>query len=195
MIVIVDPDAYFRNRSCAEDGWNLLQTKAPYKRDYLLAAPSWNYKGLQCKERRYDTAFTVQTRLLGSLCYRVSRLFNFSFTHFWSPHSGRKLLPTAASVLGAPTQDKNLLGGWSAEGSERHNRLAKYKIAQIQRDLIQRGSDEVIPPLRPRGRTGVFHRQRHHRLSQSSGAPSRWSSATVLSDGHRERLETCWTAG
>ena len=27
------------------------------------------------------------------------------------------------------------------------------------------GSDELIPPLRPRGRTGVFHRQRHHRFS------------------------------
>ena len=56
---------------------------------------------------------------------------------FWTPHSGRNFLPTAASVLNVPTQEKNLLGGWSAEGSERYNRLAKFKIAQVQRSVIK----------------------------------------------------------
>ena len=33
---------------------------------------------------------------------------------------------------------KNLLGGWSARGSEQYNRLTKYKIAQIQREVVNR---------------------------------------------------------
>ena len=32
---------------------------------------------------------------------------------------------------------RHLLGGWSAEGSERYNILAKFKIAQVQRSVIK----------------------------------------------------------
>ena len=53
------------------------------------------------------------------------------------------------------------------------------------------GSDELISPLRPRGRTGVFHCQRHHRLSRYPGAPSCGPGATALSDGYLHRFETC----
>ena len=116
---------------------NLLQAKAPYGRDYILPAPTKNYKGVQCKELRNDTAFAVQTRLLRSLSFRGSRLVNVTFTHFCTPHSGRFFLPTAASVLEVSTQDKNVMGRWSADGSERYNRVARYKIAQIQRDVIK----------------------------------------------------------
>ena len=69
-------------------------------------------------------------------------MFNYKFRHFWSPHSGRNFLPTAASVLNVPTQNKNLLGGWSAEGSERYNRLAKFKVAQVQRNVVKLISDK-----------------------------------------------------
>ena len=75
-----------------------------------------------------------------------------AITHFWSLHSGRNFLPTAASVLGAPTQDKDLLGGSSAEGSERYKRLAKYKIAEIKRDVIHRAWDkDALDPLAESG--------------------------------------------
>ena len=136
-MVVVDSEAYFVNRSWLIDGWKLLQLKAPYERDYLLPAPSANFLGVQCRELKYDTAFAVQTRLLMSLEYRGTRVFNKALPHYWTPHSGRNFLPTVASILGTPTQEKNFLGGWSAEGSERYNRLAKYKIAQIQRDVIK----------------------------------------------------------
>ena len=111
------------------NGWRLLQEKAPYQRDYLLPSPSKNYPGVRCRELRYDTAFAVRGRLLASLSSRGSQLFNFKFRHSWSPHSGRNFRPTAASVLNVPTQEKNFLGGWSAEGSERYHRLAKFKVA------------------------------------------------------------------
>ena len=136
-LIVVDPEAYFRNKHWAVDGWNFVKAKAPYERDYLPPASSGNYRGVQCRELRYDTAFALQIRLLASLSYRGTELLKVTFPHTWTPHSGRNFLPTAASVQGFPTQDKNFLAGWSAEESERKKRVARYKFSQIQRDVIK----------------------------------------------------------
>ena len=137
-LVVVDQEACTRNRSWVRDEWHLLQLQAPFERNYLLPAPSGSFTGVQFPELRYDTAFGVQFRIPSSLHYRGNRLFNFAFPHLWSPHSGRNFLPTAASALGISTQEKNLLGGWSARGSEQYNVLAKCKIPQIQREVVNR---------------------------------------------------------
>ena len=136
-LVVVDQEAYIRNRTWVKDGWHLLQLQPHFGRDYLLPAPSGNFTGVQLRELGYDTAFGVQSGIL-SYFFRGNRLFNFAFPHFWSPHSGRNFLPTASSALGISTQEKNLLGGWSARGSEQYNRLAKYRIAQTQREVVNR---------------------------------------------------------
>ena len=41
-------------------------------------------------------------------------------------------MPSAAAVLGFSKAERDILGGWSAEGSQRCTRTAKYKIAQMQ---------------------------------------------------------------
>ena len=69
-LLVVDSEAYFRNRAWLEQGWSLLSTKAPFERDCLLPAPSNNFRGVQCREPRYDRAFAVQTRLKWLLNYR-----------------------------------------------------------------------------------------------------------------------------
>ena len=90
----------WRGGSCYSLGEHCgSQTTEAFERDYLLPAPSRNFAGVQIREPRYDTAFGVQSRILSSLFYHGNRLFNFAFPHFWSPHSGRNFLPTAASVL------------------------------------------------------------------------------------------------
>ena len=137
-LVVADQEAYIRNRTWRKDGCHFLQRQAPFERDYLLPAASVNFSGVHFREHRYDTAFGVQSRILSSLCHCGNRRFNFAFPRFWSPHSGRNFLPTAASALGIWTQEKNLLEGWSARGSEQYNRLAKSKIAQIQREVVNR---------------------------------------------------------
>ena len=136
-LVVVDREAYVRNSSWLADGLHLLRLQAPFERDYLLPAPSDNFAGVRMRELRYDTAFGIQSRIISQLCYRGQKLFNFVFPHYWSPHSGRNFLPTAAASLGFTAPDRNLLGGWSARGSEQYNRLAKYKIAQIQREVVK----------------------------------------------------------
>ena len=41
-------------------------------------------------------------------------------------------MPSAAAVLGFSKAERDILGVWSAEGSQRYTRTAKYKIAQMQ---------------------------------------------------------------
>ena len=46
--------------------------------------------------------------------------------------SGRNFMPSGAAALGFSKADRDILGGWSAEGSERYTRTAKFKIAHMQ---------------------------------------------------------------
>ena len=48
------------------------------------------------------------------------------------------------------------------------HRVLHYTIGRV----CGTGSDELVPPLRPRGRAGVFHLQRHHRSSLYQGPAS-----------------------
>ena len=52
--------------------------------------------------------------------------------HYYTPHSGRNFMPSGAAVLRFSKGDRDILGGWSAERSERYTTTAKFKIAQMQ---------------------------------------------------------------
>ena len=41
-------------------------------------------------------------------------------------------MPSGAAALGFRKAEHDVLGGWSAEGSERYTRTVKFKIAQMQ---------------------------------------------------------------
>ena len=163
-LVIVDSEAYVFSRSWVVDGWRPLQEKAPYQRDYLLPSPSGNYKGVQCRELRYDTAFAVYSRLLALLTYRGSQLFNFKFRHFWSPHSGRNFRPTVASVLNVPrsgqeppargTTDKRG-SRWpkSRETSSSSSQTKKHWIHYLNRPCSAHGLLAHAPDRRIRNHT------------------------------------------
>ena len=44
-LVVVVPDAYVQHKTWLTTGWQLLQSSAPFVRDYLLPSPTSNYKG------------------------------------------------------------------------------------------------------------------------------------------------------
>ena len=113
-------------------GWELLKKGAPHDRDYLLPSPTNNFLGFKTKELKYSTAFAAQTHIITTARFRGLKVFDFSTGHYYTPHSGRNFLPSAASVLGFSKADRDVLGGWSAEGSQRYTRTAKYKILQMQ---------------------------------------------------------------
>ena len=130
--VIIHSSAYVQCKDWLAVGWDLLLKGAPHERDYLLPAPSNNFRGFKTKELKYPTAFAVQTHILSTACYRGLRVFEGSTGHYYTPHSGRNFMPSAAAVLGFSKSERDILGGWSAEGSQRYTRTAKYKIEQMQ---------------------------------------------------------------
>ena len=117
--VIIHSSAYIQRKDWLAVGWNLLQNGAPHERDYLLPAPTNNFHGFKTKELKYSTAFAVQTHIISTACHRGLRVFENSTGHYCTPHSGRNFMPSAASVLGFSKAERDILGGWSAEGSQR----------------------------------------------------------------------------
>ena len=130
--VIIHPFAYVQRESWLSVGWKLLQEGAPHERDYLMPAPTNNFQGFKVKELKYATAFAVQTHIISTATYRGLRIFENSTGHYYTPHSGRNFMPSAASVLGFTKSERDVLGGWAADGSQRYTRTAKYKISQMQ---------------------------------------------------------------
>ena len=130
--VIIHASAYVQRESWLSVGWKLLQEGAPHERDYLLPAPTNNYQGFKVKELKYSTAFAVQTHIISTATYRGLRIFGNSTGHYYTPHSGRNFMPSAAAVLGFAKTERDILGGWAADGSQRYTRTAKYKIGQMQ---------------------------------------------------------------
>ena len=123
---------HVQHKDWLSTGWELLLKGAPHERDYLLQAPSNNYRGFKTKELRYATAFAVQTQIISLASYRGLKIFQGSTGHCYTPHSGRNFMPSGTAVLEFSEADRDILGGWSAEGSERYTRTAKFKIAQMQ---------------------------------------------------------------
>ena len=90
--LIVDHfSAYVHQKSWLVTGWQLLEKKAPYSRDYLLPAPSNNYKEFKNKDLKYHAAFAIQSQIIALASYRGQRIFRSNTGQFYTPHSGRTL--------------------------------------------------------------------------------------------------------
>ena len=98
--VIIHSSACVHRKDWLAVGWRLLLKEAPLERDYLLPATSNNFRGFKTKELRYPTAFVVQIHIISTACYRGLRVFEGSTGHYYTPHSGRNFMPSAAAVLG-----------------------------------------------------------------------------------------------
>ena len=56
-------------------------------------------------------------------------------------------MPSATAVLGFSKSERDVLGGWSAEGSERYSRAAKYKITNMQKPVSHSFTSADLDPL------------------------------------------------
>ena len=118
-LVLVSEHCYVKKLNWLSCGWQVLSKKADFQRDSLLPAPSENLKGCQQRELRYDTAYALQKRVMDVLVSDGQKLFAHGAGHFWSPHSGRNFLPSAAGALTVDNIDRDMLGGWMAQESDR----------------------------------------------------------------------------
>ena len=136
-MVVVSEQCYVRKPNWLSCGWQLLSKKADFQRDYLLPAPSGNLKGCQKRELRYDTAYGLQRRVMDVLVSDGQKLFAHGAGHFWSPHSGRNFVPSAAGALNVDKSDRDMLGGWMAQESDRYNRVARARIRAVQAQVAK----------------------------------------------------------
>ena len=134
--VFISSSCYFTTPDWLKIGWDLLQSLAPFDRDCLMPAPSTHYVACKRQELRYDTAYALQSELLASLSLSGNPLFTKMITPFWTPHSGRAFFPSSAAALGIAKEERDFLGGWSAQGSDRYARVAQLRITKIQQRVI-----------------------------------------------------------
>ena len=59
-----------------------------------------------------------------------------SAASFWTPHSARTFLPSTTAALGVPKEQRDYLGGWSAQGSDNYSRVAARMFSNLQKLVI-----------------------------------------------------------
>ena len=77
-------------------------------------------QGDQLWHRRHDAVWTATSQLP---CRTLLAHFESNF------------MPSASAALGHSQPDRDLLGGWGAEGSERYSQVAKYRVGLIQLEV------------------------------------------------------------
>ena len=135
--LIIDAACYLHSKDWMHTGWTLQADTANFERDFLLPAPSTNCHGVVHSELRYAIAYAMQNRVLPSVSIDGSRVFSFPVTHYWTPHSCRSYLPSATLLLDFPTLQRDCLGGWSAQASDRYVHTACRSIINMQRAFIR----------------------------------------------------------
>ena len=125
-LLVVHPSAYVHQKDWLVTGWRLLEKEAPHLRDYLLPAPTNNFRGVKRKKLSYQAAFAVQSQIVSLASYRGLRIFRMSTGHNCAPRGGWNFMLTATSVLNFARSELDMLGGWASEGSERYSRAAKH---------------------------------------------------------------------
>ena len=105
--------------------------------------PSGNKKGCLRRELRYDTACALQKRVMDVLVSDGQRLSSHGTGQFWSPHSGGvSFFPSASAALNVEKSDRDMLGGWTAQESDRYNRVARVRIQALQALVTRTFSDQ-----------------------------------------------------
>ena len=133
----IAPCCFLSQPHWMQTGFSLLQHLAPFPRDFLLPSPAANLEGAITREMRYETGYGLQNRVLLHLREGESQLHIPGTTQFWTPHSGRAFLPSATALLGFEKSDRDFLGGWAAQGSDRYARVSRTRVANMQKAVIR----------------------------------------------------------
>ena len=136
--VVVAAEAYVQHRYWLTSGWKILCGAAPYER--LLPEPTSNCKGCRQAKLQYQHSFRGADKVAGSRCISWTEAFPVHTRHYY--HAQRD------GVLQFGKAERDLLGGWSSDGSERYTRVARHRITFMQQSVantFRRG--DVMDPL------------------------------------------------
>ena len=135
------------NVTCIREVGSVLGGTVGYERDYLLPSPSTNYHGVTRTEYRYSIAHAMLGRVLGTLTLDGIRLFPVQNQHYWTPHSCRAFLLSATLILNFPKPQRDFLGGWNPQASDRYARTARRTITVMQKAVVRAIHSRKTDPL------------------------------------------------
>ena len=134
--VHVENCCFFLNPSWITIGWDILRSIAPFVRDYLLPTPTDNYMSCKQQVMRYELGYALQHRVLSVATCGAGRLFKYPITQHWTLHLGGCFMPSATAVLNYEKSHRDFLGRWSAKGSDVYARVARVRVANLQRAVV-----------------------------------------------------------
>ena len=137
--VIVSEYAFIRDPTWLERGFELLRSVAPFRRDYLLPAPTSNWSGMIKKMASYEVAASAGQALLADLrrTNDGSPLLPSETVPFFTEHSERATAPSILATLNVQKSDRDLLGRWCPEGSDTYMRTYKTVVAKLQAKMAE----------------------------------------------------------
>ena len=138
--LVIDACCFLSHREWLTRGWSLLQGMANFPR-------ASHCQSCRKLELRYDAAFAMQNRVLRTLARDGVPVFHSSSTRFWTPHSGRTFLPSSTAASGFPKSERDFLGGWCAQASDRYVRIATRRITNVQLSVITALQSQSVDPL------------------------------------------------
>jgi hypothetical protein len=110
--IILSEHAFVRDHTWLERGFELLRSIAPHQRNYLLPAPSKQWRGAIKKMATYEVAASAGHALLEDLRRTSddSKLLPREVVPFFTEHSERATAPSILATLQVPKSDRDLLG-------------------------------------------------------------------------------------
>ena len=102
----------------------------------MLPVPTASFRGCKRIELEYEQGYAIQNKVLPELEVSGEKLFSHHITNFWTPHSCRVHLPSATQVLNFSKEERDFLGGWLAQASDRYARTARRKVVNMQRTVV-----------------------------------------------------------
>ena len=127
-------------------GWALLRSLRLSK-GFPLPAPASKCNRVSGKSCGTTFASQRKTGILASLQFDGQCSLTRSTASCWTPHSARSFLPSATAALGVPKEQRDCLGGWSAEGNDSYTRVAGQDEHPVPASLGDKGSSWRGAPL------------------------------------------------
>ncbi len=145
---IISRGAYIRQAAWCETGRRLWVEAAPNARDYALCTP--NASG-GCDERELGyVEYSGRMRgVLAGLTASDGHQLGHHAAAFFTPHSFRAFMPSAAAAIGAPPEWLGWLSGWKVKAADVYVRTCRQRTsvlqstaARVARDFL-RGGDPL----------------------------------------------------
>jgi len=138
----VRADAYLHNPNWLKIGLDLLASEASFRRDYLLPRPAAGYQSVVRQMATYSDRAAYGRAILADAPLpphdRPSKITR-SAALFWTEHSERNFLVSAAAVLGFSKEKRDYLGRWRPSAqSDDYLRSARQVVGDIQSKVAAR---------------------------------------------------------